>query len=265
VVSLESLQSKVDEASPGQVVELPRGDFAPLQITKAIALKGNQTCFWFDGASPAIDVTAPGVLLQDLVLQPVEIEMSDCLALRVASHVRLNARHLMVRGRVEGLGSHSDGWLLPKALNLGYICQRVSFFEFDVGVPRACTLSTDIDGVQLQRRALSPGIHSIRFRLGDAMRDTLVIGKLSVETPEIVRVIPIYGEVGKLDRGVALQRISLFHIAEDDRGAFTPTDMGLHNVESLTGPQFGLASPIDPRDLLSSRQHAERIASRKID
>jgi parallel beta-helix repeat protein len=246
-MSKESLQDRLDGLREGDTLTLepPLREFkGPLVIRKAAVIEGQGGTIW-TVTGPTVKIEAPGVVLRNLA---VEITSRDAAlsgegacALEIQPGLAVDLENVAVRGNVAGLAQEEGAWMFPRHLALGTV-QATTPHEFRVKlvVPVPCTLTSAIDGLDVQPQNLPAGPAEVLLRLDALPASTRLRGQLLLRTRLLVRRIEVTGQYA--DGGVAGTGQFLWRPAGEAEPDLEVPDLSLDLIES-EAPRSGPVSP----------------------
>jgi len=199
----EEFQRRLDASPAGSNLTLfPREFPGPVVVRRPLTLDGREAVVWAM-RGPVVAVDSDGVVLRNLRIEVTgttqeegeEDEAAEC-ALQVRNPGSVRLENVEVRGRVTGLAGEEGGWRYPLSLRLGQLSHGMehrSILRLKVPVPS--TLASRISGLRVAPRQLSPGLNEIELRIERMPQDTLIHGRLALETPRVRRSIMVAGQI----------------------------------------------------------------------
>ncbi|MBX9580186.1 MAG: hypothetical protein K2X87_07735, partial [Gemmataceae bacterium] len=188
------LQHLLDGAGTDEVVEIdpPRERPGPVVVRSGLTLDGKGCTIW-GLAGPVVVVKGANAVLKNLRIEHTGDRADAGPAAGVALWVEgpgLALENVTVRGAVAGLAAEEGEWRYPHQLTLGSLAAGMPHaLRLRVVVPVPCQLTSEVAGVTLEPRTLSPGAHEVRLRTEGMMRDTLVFGTIGIKTAFLRREI----------------------------------------------------------------------------
>ncbi|MGL6076677.1 MAG: hypothetical protein ACRC8S_21180 [Fimbriiglobus sp.] len=176
-------QEQLDWTLDGETLALDgaRERAGPIRVLNAITLDGQKCTIW-SRVGPVVHVVSAGATIRDLRIECTSDVPGEAVALRV-DHPDVSLERVTVRGTVVGLKAEEGTWGYPHQLNLGTIAPNQNHTaRIHVVVPVPCKLTSEIAGVTLSPRTLTPGRHEVRISIEAMRADTLVCGTLTIET-----------------------------------------------------------------------------------
>ena len=198
-----TLQDRLDASADGDRLELAPGEHeGPVSIRHRVTLQGHAGTTIWARRGPVVTVGAPGVVLRDLTIEVVdpaaqEEEGGDC-ALDLRAGPDLQTENVQVVGSVAGATNEEGEWRFSPWWDLGKVVPVPGAplqKTFLVTVPVPCAVVSEIAGLEVEPKVLSPGSHPIRLRLDPAVAGRAIGGDLALRTPRVARKIRITGHV----------------------------------------------------------------------
>ena len=181
-------QRELDWTMDGDTLALD----APKERPGPVVLRNNATldgrgCTVWSQQSPVVRVIAERATLKDLRIEYTGPDGGVALS---ADHAGITLENVTVRGEVVGLAVEAGEWRYPHQLNLGTVLPGVPHaVRLRVVVPVPCQLSSEVAGVTLTPRTLTPGAHEVRVLIEPLSKDTLVCGTLTIKTAFLRREV----------------------------------------------------------------------------
>jgi F-box protein 11 len=199
---VENLQDRVDQMAAGETLRLEpaRHEFkGPVKITKAIRIEGQGGTIWAT-TGPVVSIEIPGVELCDLNIEITSRDVDEdgdaSCALMVGPLVDIKLDNVTVRGNVVGLQQEEGVWKCPRNLQLGSLRSALAHqFALKLVTPVACTLESQIDGLEIAPHNLPGGPANLTVRLDPLPTGTRLRGELLLRTQRLTRRIPLSGQI----------------------------------------------------------------------
>jgi alpha-tubulin suppressor-like RCC1 family protein len=190
------LQTLLDAAAPRSVVRLDPGEYAgPAVIDKPVTVEGVGASIWAE-RGPVLTITSPDVRVHGLAVEATGKASTGSarVALRLDVRTRVVVAGLRVRGEVVGLPGEEGSWALPGVLDLGALEPKRSHeARFEVTVPVACSLRSEVAGLRVSPERLDPGAHEVAVTIDGLMPGTYLDGEILVVTGACERAIHVSG------------------------------------------------------------------------
>jgi parallel beta-helix repeat protein len=263
-MSKESLQDRLDGLREGETLTLdpPLHEHkGPLIIRKAAVIEGQGGTIWME-TGPVVTIEAPGVLLRNVAVEITSrnapLAGEAACALHVQPGVDVNLENVAVRGNVAGLAEEEGAWQIPRKLELGTVqASSPHDFRLQLAVPVPCSLTSEIDGLDVQPQSLPAGAADVRLRLDALPAGTRLRGQLLLRTRLLVRRIAVTGQcadsgasgngqllwppAGQAQSTADIPDISLEPIESEPHAAARPTVPAAATPTPLTTPTAGPA------------------------
>lgn len=236
-------QRQLDDAHDDETLQLgpPRERPGPVTLRRRIALDG-QGCAVWGVASPVLTVVADGATLSNLRVEYTADSESAAggVALRVEGG-GLTLENVTVRGSVVGLAEEEGEWRYPHQLNLGALAAGMPHvLTLRLMTPVPCQLTSEVAGVRLEPRSLSPGAHEVRLLIEQMVKDTLVVGTIGIKTAFLRREIVLNAHVLPPTDGLPPPAV------EQGRIVWQPLDWDLLRLSQPKTPARQRSTPPDP-------------------
>lgn len=191
-----------------------------------------------------LHVVSGGVTLRNLRIEQTGDESGQGLALKV-DHPDVELDRVTVRGAVFGLKAEEGVWRYPHQLNLGTVAPDATHrIRLRVVVPVPCKLTSEVSGVKVRPRSLTPGRHEVVVEIEAMRADTLVSGTLTIETAFLRREIV-------LNAHALAPAVGLATPAKSERLIWQPEDWETPTIE--TPPPTHEMTPKIPKPNLPVR------------
>ncbi|MEI7687888.1 MAG: hypothetical protein WCL32_23020, partial [Planctomycetota bacterium] len=224
----DQFQAELDAVHDGETLDLdmPRERPGLVVLRKAITLDGHGITIWAM-KGPVLRIDADRVSLRNLRIELTGEASSPASADGCAIEVRgkrATLENVEVRGRVMGLPEEEGLWAYPNSLNLGELPYGTDHHvHLRVVVPVPCQLTSEIAGIAIEPRNLSPGPHEVTVRLDRLSPDTLLSGTFSLRTAFLKRRIHVSGFTSRIGNPIVAREI--------DKVIWSPPDWGRPPVE----------------------------------
>jgi hypothetical protein len=244
-----AFQAQLDALRAGSSFEInsPQELPGPIVIKDGLTIDGHGATIW-SLRGPVVSVEADGVILRNLRIEvtgdgPAGDSDANC-ALRVKDDHQIILDNVQVRGTVKGLPLEEGDWQYPFSLSLGQLAHGLDHsFLIRVGVPVACQATSDIAGLDVQPRALVPGVNEIRLSVEALPRDTLIDGELWLVTAHLKRRISVTAHCS-LEGANQIVNQLLYEAPKQDQSAVTePTPVSATPAEPIA-PPVPAAAPV---------------------
>lgn len=218
----EAFQEQLDSLKDDETLQLwpPKGEYpGPVVINHPLILDGQGATIWaFKG--PVLSIHSDGVSLRNLRIEVTGEEGSspeDKYAILVKSGQDLQVDDVEVRGTVMGIPEEEGEWKYPQSLHLGQLAHGR---EYDllvrIAVPVACKISSNVSGLGLEPRNLTPGFNEIRLHIELLPQDTLINGSIFLVSASLKRRITLTAHIlSLLDEEILLSQNSIVWEPED--------------------------------------------------
>jgi nitrous oxidase accessory protein NosD len=201
----QAFQSKLDSLRPGAVLQLTPREFpGPIKLNReGITLDGQGATIWaFRG--PVVTIAAPRVVLRNFRIEVTEhgTTPEEEAAILVAAADGLKLENVEVRGSVMGIPEEEGLWRYPQTLHLGALAPGQ---EYDcavrVAIPVACSVVSNISGLEVEPRKLSAGAQEIRFLIEALSQDMMLNGSIYFSSPRVKRSFLVTARILPDDEG----------------------------------------------------------------
>lgn len=204
-----NLQAWIDKAARGSSLKLepPRCEIqGPVIIRQPVVIIGQGCSFWAE-KGPVLSVQCSGVVLNDLNIEVTgshaNLTEAEATALLVGPKLGISLNNVVVRGNVLGLDGEEGSWRYPRTVRLGDLqADQQHTFTVCLALPVACQLTSEIAGLEVQPRQLSPGLIRATLLVEPMKQGTRLRGFLKLRTPLLTRQIQVTCTVQANARGV---------------------------------------------------------------
>ncbi len=171
----------------------------PVILRKRLVLDGKGSTLWAR-RGPVLLLTEDGTIVKNLQVEVTEggDGVDEACAIMVLPGRRVFFENVEVRGSVWGIPGEEGEWHYPATLQLGLLGSRYNYsFSVEVRVPVSCEVSTSVSGLSVEPALLPAGVGMLVLHAkgGNFLNDTVLYGRLVLETPNFKRVIVIGGHV----------------------------------------------------------------------
>ncbi|MGL5059183.1 MAG: hypothetical protein ACRC62_04300, partial [Microcoleus sp.] len=201
-IKVTSLQQQIDSQPDNATLTLrPRGFECegPLVINRPIILDGQGATIWVL-KGPVVSIQSDGVSLGNLRIEVTGEEGSsnpeENCAILVRSGQNLQFDDIEVRGTVMGLPAEEGEWKYPNPLHLGQLAHGSEHdLLLRIIVPVACKIVSDVSGIEIEPRNLTPGPNEIRIHIEKLPKDTFLDGSIFLVSASLKRRIALTARI----------------------------------------------------------------------
>lgn len=201
-IKVTSLQQEIDSQPDNATLTLrPRGFECegPLVINRSIILDGQGATIWVL-KGPVVSIQSDRVSLRNLRIEVTGEEGSsnpeENCAILVKSGENLQFDDVEVRGTVMGLPAEEGEWKYPNPLHIGQLAHGSEHdLLLRIIVPVACKIVSDVSGIEIEPRNLTPGLNEIRIHIEKLPKDTFIDGSIFLVSASLKRRIALTAHI----------------------------------------------------------------------
>ncbi len=251
------LQTQLNSLPNGAKLSLwpPKGEYAgPVVIDHPLILDGQGATIWAL-TGPVLSIQSDGVSLENLRIEVTRSDegtggqdnsnQQDYCAILVKSGQSLKFHDVEVRGTAMGLPDEAGEWKYPNQLNIGKLAPETEYnLLLRIIVPVVCEITSEISGLELVPRQLTPGRNEIQLHLEKLSQSIYIEGSIFIVSSSLKRRITLTAYIQLADEQFSPTQNQI--IWEPENWAIIPK-LKFENPESEM-------TSVQSEELTSSRQ-----------
>lgn len=191
----DDLQRRLDALNDGDTLTLdPREYPGPLIVRRSCTIEGRGATLWAL-RGPVLIAEASDVVIRTLRVEVTDenhiVDQAEATAIVAQGNVTFD--DVSVRGSVVGLPEEEGQWRYPATIYVGDLSAGMDQHRtMRLLIPVPCRLASEISGLKVEpRRIESPGLHEVKLLFEGMSNDTLVHGRISIQTASLKRTIMV--------------------------------------------------------------------------